>query len=305
MTLSRASCLALLVVCGCRAGGEAGGGAASAAGDSAPPSSYTLPARPLRLGRVPHLRVEATRAESEPLVAHLSARFSHPFELVVPDTYDKAVEAMVAGGLDVAVLSPLAYVLAKHRMPELRMLAQLVAEGGSEYLGYIVVPVASPRRSLAELRGARFAFVDPRSASGYLMAVDLLLRAGLDPQRDFASTVFAGSHPDVVDALLADKADAGAIASTTFSHMRNDDVGRRLRILAKSEPIPFDAVVASPALPQGFVAELEQLFLALSSRTAEGRAALAHQRLSNGFVPGDDAAYARVRAAARELGLLR
>jgi phosphonate transport system substrate-binding protein len=250
----------------------------------------------LRLGRVPHISQETTRAENAPLAAYLSRQLGIPVELAVPSDYDAVISELQAGAVDIAILPPLSYIVAKKRIPDLNLIAQLVADGGAQYLSYIVTPTDSHIETLADLKGKRFAFVDKRSTTGYLMAVDLLRAQGIEAERDFKSIVFAGSHPEVVDLVLAHKVDAGAIASTTFGHMHG--LKERLRIIGKSEPVPVDAVVVQPHVPPEMVAKLRETFLRLSTRTEEGRAVLAVITSNNGFMPVSDEAYDGVRRVA-------
>lgn len=266
-----------------------------------PAPSYSFPNRPLRLGRIPHISQETTREENAPLAKYLTEQLGRPIEVAVPKDYETTIAQLERGEIDVAILAPLSYVVAKKRMPNLVLIAQLVADGGVQFLSYIVTAADGPLTSLAELKGKRFAFVDKRSTTGYLLPLDLLMNAGIDPAQDFKKVEFGGSHPGVVDLVLAHKADAGAIASTTFGQMRDANLKERLRIVAKSDPVPFDAVVARHELPPEFIEKLRATLLALSSRTEEGRSVLAVVTTNNGFVTVDDTAYDGVRRVADKL----
>ncbi|MBC7794951.1 MAG: phosphate/phosphite/phosphonate ABC transporter substrate-binding protein [Clostridia bacterium] len=264
-----------------------------------------FPNRTLRLGRVPHISQETTFIETAPLAKYLATQLGRPLEVRVPRDYEATIAQLAAGEIDVAILAPLSYVVAKKRIPELVLVAQIVAEGGGQYLAYIVTATDGPVNALADLRGKRFAYVDQHSTTGYLLPLDLLMSAGIDPLRDFKSTAFAGSHPDVVELVLKHKVDAGAIASTTFGQMPKAKLRDRLRILAKSAPVPFDAVVARAALPAEYVEKLRATLLDLSTRTDEGRAVLSGVTLNNGFVEVNDAAYDGVRRVAEKFDALQ
>ncbi len=257
------------------------------------------PVRPLKLSRIPHISQEATRIENEPLAAHLAKRLGQKVVLDIPKDYDAVIEQLARGEVDIAILAPLTYVVAKKRMPELVLVAQLVAEGSGQYWSYIVTAADGPIKTLPELSGKSFAFVDRRSTSGYLLPLGLLHAAGVK----LGPASFAGSHPDVVDLVLRHKVDAGAIASTTFGHMRDANLKERLRILAKSDTVPFDAVVVQPNLSNDVVSLLRTALLDLNTRTDEGRAVLQGLTSSNGFVEATDSAYDGVRRAVEKVGL--
>ena len=256
------------------------------------------PLRTLHLGRAPHISQETTRAENAPLAAYLSKQLGLRVDLVVPSDYDTVTSELASGAIDVAILPPLLYVIAKKRTPDLTLIAQLVVEGGGQFLSYIVTAADAPVHSLADLKGKRFAFVDKFSTTGYLLPLDLLSGSAIEPNRDFARVVFAGSHPEVVKLVITHKVDAGAIASTTFRQMRDARLKERLRILAKSDPVPCDAVVVRPNLPPEIVAKIRDTLLSLSTRTDEGRAVLDGATTTNGFIPVTDDAYDSVRGIA-------
>lgn len=257
------------------------------------------PARPLKLSRIPHISQEQTRAENEPLAAYLSKRLGRDVVIDIPKDYDAVIGQLARGEVDIAILAPLTYVVAKKRMPELVLVAQLVAEGSGQYWTYIVTAADSPVKTLPDLNGKRFAFVDRRSTTGYLLPLGMLHAANVK----VGNASFAGSHPDVVDLVLKHKVEAGAIASTTFGIMKDAKLKERLRILAKSDPVPFDAVVVQPNLPAETVTLLRKTLLELSTRTEEGRAVLQGLTLSNGFVAGSDANYDGVRKTVEKVGL--
>lgn len=259
-----------------------------------------LPARPLRLGRPPHL--VDTRAEYTPLAEHLGKKIGHRITVVVPASYDEVVDHLVEGKLDLALLTPFTYVKAKEKMPDLWLLATMMAEGFPRYRGYVVVSADSALNSLSDLRGKSFAFVDRASTSGFLFPTDLLLEAGIDPHRDFREIRWGGSHPTVAEWVIHGRVDAGAISSTTFMHLRNEAIANRLSIIAKTDWIPFDAFVAHPSVPTSVVSQLRQTLLELSLRTPENRQVLTGKTITNGFVAVDDAAYDPVRRVAERVG---
>ena len=275
---------------------EAAGPAVAAA-----PEAATLPDRPLLLGRPPHLST-VTRAEYEPLAAHLAEAIGHRIEVRVPGSYTEVVDLLVAGKLDMALLTPLTYVEAHRRVPNLRLLVSLLGEGSPKYRGYIVTKLGGKVHSVADLKGKRFAFVDRGSASGYLFPAAHLLDAGIDPEKDFAKVVFVGDHPTVVHDVVAGKVDGGAISSTTFNHLRSESLGSKLEIIAKTDWIPLDAFVAQGSLPESVATKLQAALIALNMRTPEGRAVLRGVTTTNGFVPGDDSLYDPVRRVAERVG---
>lgn len=159
-------------------------------------------------------------------------------------TYEEAREALVAGTIDFARFGPASYVLAKQANPDVALLAMETKNGKKTFQGHIVVREDSPIRSVAELRGKRFAFGDPTSTIGRYLAERELLAAGLHGA-DLAKFDYLGRHDRVFRAVELGDFDAGAVKSGTFAKLNEK---QQLRVLAS-----FDNVtkpwVARAALP--------------------------------------------------------
>ncbi len=172
--------------------------------------------------------------------------------------YHRLIESMEMGDVDVAWLPP---ILAAQAACDGRAipLAVPVRGGVSSYSTALFVAESSRVRSHTELAGARAAWVDRQSVSGYLLIRAHLRSLGIDPESTFASDRFLGSHEAVVRAVIEGSADVGA----TFIHL-DERPGRRaprilragwgeagVRVIAHAGPIPSDVVAASARLGVG------------------------------------------------------
>jgi phosphonate transport system substrate-binding protein len=179
-----------------------------------------------------------------------------------------------------------------------------------------------PIRTVADLRGRKFAFVDPASASGYLFPAALLKRHGIDPARHLGQVVFAGGHDKVVLAIYSGAVDAGATFGDEFGNDAREriirhypDVKERVRVLAYTDPIPADTVSFRRDLPEEVKARTA-LALVRIAQTAPGRETLDSLYRIHGFADLDalraghglrlrtlDEFFAPIREAARLLGV--
>src|SRR5205823_509065 len=120
-------------------------------------------------------------------------------------------------------------------------------KGQTKYFGIIIVPSDSPAKKVADLKGKRFAFVDPLSTSGSLYAKMLLAESGLDPEKDLQG-IYAGGHDKVAIAVYRGQVDAGAIYADQVSDARDrltelyPDIKKKTRVLARTATIPNDTV---------------------------------------------------------------
>jgi len=213
-----------------------------------------------------------TLADFRPLFATLTRITGLRFDLTVTQSYSAAVEGICAGTADMAFVGPAAYLQARQRDCA-KLLAVGVKHGKSRYYAGIFVPDGSPVHELGDLRGRRMAFGDVNSTSSFLMPVAMLQDAGIDPARDLSAIRLTGSHPNSLSALLQGRVDAAAFSLDAYDRaLRMKMPGaERLRIVARSEAMPYPPFIVSTRLDPAIQERLRQGFAQLS-REAERHA---------------------------------
>lgn len=116
------------------------------------------------------------------------------------------------------------------------------------------------KAALLALQGKRVAWVDPKSAAGYVLPRLHIASHGLDPSKFFAGEELVGTHLAALDAVVSGRADTCA----TFCRVADDghilSAGwlradgkpiRQVEIAATTQRVPNDAVLASPSLDAG------------------------------------------------------
>lgn len=202
----------------------------------------------LVLAFVPSLDATRVLATGSTLARMLEVATGYRVRAEVPTSYAATIEAMCAGRVDIAFLAPFAYVLGNQRCgADVRLVS--IRANLPFYKSQILYKAELNAKSLADLRGKRFAFVDPASASGYLFPAALLKKNGIDPDRFFSQVVFAGGHDKVVLAIYTGSVDAGAtFGDEVFSDARTRvaaqyrDVLDKVKVLMYTDPIPNDTV---------------------------------------------------------------
>lgn len=172
----------------------------------------------------------ATEDKFAPTIAYLEESLDLKVELVTVSSYAAVVEAMKYGHADIARFGPFSYVLAT-READVEAVVMGVKEktGRASYKGYII-----SRPDLESLDGATFAFVDEGSTSGHLVPSVYL------KDIDLGKTMFAGSHPAVIEAVKNGSVDAGAVADNRWFYALENDVISEgdLKIFWESGDIP-------------------------------------------------------------------
>src|SRR5437870_2830566 len=196
----------------------------------------------LKFGFTPVLSEPEMLAEFEPLMTYLSNSIGQKVTLYIAKDYGDLRTQMENGTVDIGSFSPFAYVDAA-RGGKIRIIAQSIIEGSATYRGLIITRKDSGIRSISDLQGKRFAFVDPKSASGYVYPRAMLIEKGINPETFFGETIFAGSHDKVIAAVLEGRVDAGAIYDGALGVAKRSGVSvDGLLTIASSDPIPHDAI---------------------------------------------------------------
>jgi phosphonate transport system substrate-binding protein len=215
--------------------------------------------------------------------------------------YVSIVEAMRSKKVDLAWLGSFSYVLAAQEAGAEAFAAGVrKSTGKATYTSLIFVKGTSPYRSIQDLKGKSFAFVDPASTSGHLFPKADLARMGIkDPASFFGQVVFAGAHDAAQLAVVNGKVDAGASNDRVLDNLlkrgalKPDD----LRILHRSDPIPLGPIAYRRDLPEAAKAAIKASFLGMKDVTFGTLGELTH------FVEVTDKSYDIIRETAQILGL--
>jgi phosphonate transport system substrate-binding protein len=261
----------------------------------------------LRVGFAPFENAEDVVRKAQPVVAMLRKTLGMEVRPYVAGDYPGVVEAMKGGKLDVAFYSPAAFVMAE-KIAGARLILKSVYKGRSVYYSAIITRNDSKIKTLADLKGKTFAFVDPGSTSGGVYPKVMLMNAGINPAKHFSRVIYAGGHDAAILAVVNHKVDA---AATFANDTRGEDVpwkpmlkGRagEVRVIGYSKPIPNGAIAVAKNLDPALTARVRQAFLDLG-KTAEGRKLLAQMYLIDRFEPAAPHDYDSVREAFQKVGL--
>lgn len=262
----------------------------------------------LRMGLVPFETGEELLKDMQPLIDVIEQGMNMEVQSTVAADYTGVVEAFKNKQLDVAFLSPAAYVLAKQEA-NVRIIVKSERGGSPFYYGAIIVAKDSPIHSLQDLKGKRFAFGDPISTSGHIFARKMLLEAGINPERDLEKFIYAGSHDATILAVLNHKVDAGATYaddkeghSSAWQRFLDPKDQKKIRVLKYTDPIPSDTICVSHELSPELTARFRKTILDFS-QSKEGHALLKKLYKFDGYVPATDADYKAVREGFAAAGI--
>jgi phosphonate transport system substrate-binding protein len=171
--------------------------------------------------------------------------------------------------------------------------------GQSVYFSDIVVRLESDFETFEELRGARWAYNEPNSFSGYVALSAHLAQQGKGADF-FGSLQQSGSHVNSLELLLEDKVDATAIDSTVLDWelQQRPELQGELWTVQSLGPYPVPPVAVRRDVPKKQKELLREALLTLHE-TKAGQAVLDFSPFTR-YVPAFDETYGSLEAIAEK-----
>jgi phosphonate transport system substrate-binding protein len=268
--------------------------------------ALTLPlhAQTLKVSAIPDESPTELLRKFQPLGAYLEKKTGLKVDWTPVNDYPAVVEGLAAKRIDLAWLGGFTFVQARIRTGDAIPIAQRVED--EKFISYYIVPKDSKAQSLQDLKGKTFAFGSPASTSGHLMPRFFLLKAGLNPDKDFSRLAFSGAHDATVAFVASGRAEAGALNASVFDKLieKGDANAKAVRILQTTPPYYDYNWTVRGSLDAGLVKKLTAAFLDLDPKNPEHKAILDLQRATR-FVATKPENYKGIEEAARSAGLLK
>lgn len=205
-----------------------------------------------------------------PLIDYLQERTGHQFIINYFNDDNEISSHLREGRVQLAHVSSQLYAQALIRQDPNILYLATVSDSASEqpdyYHGYIFTLERYGVKSLEDLRGKSFAFVNRSSSSGYAYPLTMLLQNGIEPETFFSQVLFLGGHPEVTSAVLEQNVYAGATYDANYRSAQ-EAAGGGLQIILKTPPIPNEPWVASSSLTPEFRSQLQELLLGITPET--------------------------------------
>jgi ABC-type phosphate/phosphonate transport system substrate-binding protein len=178
------------------------------------------------------------------------------------DSYRRLAEDFESGRVAVAWMPPLLCIELEKRSECAETLLP-VRGGAVSYYSALVARRGKGPASLADVKRAIVAWVDPESSSGYLVPRLHLQAQGRALAALFGGELMLGSHAAVLDAVESGRADVGATYCASKAPRWTSPAGaeRPLGALTITGAIPNDALVLSPRLPPELCARITRWLL--------------------------------------------
>lgn len=241
---------------------------------------------------------------SRDLAEYLSDHLGLPVHLLIELPWTERDRLLDEGKIDLCWICGLPYVRKADRAPG--RITPLVAPvmAGSRYqdrpiyFSDVVVHRDSPFETLADLRGAAWAYNEPGSQSGYGVVRYALAVRG-ETLGYFGRVIESGAHQTSLQMILRGEVDASAIDTTVLEQELSDDpkIGARIRVIDTFGPSPIPPWVVTEHMPPQMRQALLEVLTRMDSHP-DGKTILKKARIAR-FTTASDRDYDPIREMAR------
>jgi phosphonate transport system substrate-binding protein len=229
------------------------------------------------------------------IAEHVGKTLGLPVNVKVSESYNALIEAMRSGHLEIVYVGGSQYI----KMLEIGMKVEPLVLNKDTYKrtyykSCIVTKPDSGIKTFADLKGKTFAFVSPTSTSGGVAPAYMLVKNGINPEKDFKNKIYAGKHDASFLAVKNGKVDAGAVGDFYFwrwqdrgifkmekyDEPNNKLINAELSIIG-CQKVPNTPMVISSSYGKEFIKKVQDAFLSLPEKTANAYKIWP----STGFVP--------------------
>lgn len=263
--------------------------------------------RPIVFTLVPGQDVRVLETEGKNLEEWFKQDLNLHFKVMVPMNFLAVVESIGSNRTDIALMNTFGYVLAHHKYKARVRLIGLY-NNKDVYWGQIIARKDSGIKSVTDLNGKKFAYVDAASTSGYILPKRLLEKQNIK-LKEFT---FAGKHDSVVTKVYQGQVDAGATYHVLQrpGHEPEDarllvktqypDILDKVVIIEKTGPIPNDPVVFRENFPKDLE---EKIAISLKKfiKTEKGKQTMLALYHMDDLKDADDSHFLRARELYKDI----
>ncbi len=220
----------------------------------------------LVIGLIPEQNIFKQIERYEPLAAYLSKKLGITIRLTVLPRYGNIIDNFVSTGIDGAFFGSFTYALAHEKLGVEALARPVDLNGASTYHGLIFVRKDSGIKSIGNMRGKRFAFVDKATTAGYLLPLAYFKEHGKNYRTFLKESYFTGTHEDAIYDVLNKKADIGSAKNTVYERLSASDerIKKDLTILERSPDVPENGLAVRKDLDDSLKKKFKETLITMN-----------------------------------------
>lgn len=226
--------------------------------------SSFLYSKDLVFGIIPYKSNELIKNAYKPFINYLEKNTNKKVRIHIAKDYNDIIKMIKLKEVDFAMIGSYLYIKNQTNLKNTKYIAsglrKLNNKITSTFNSLIITTQDSQIKSVKDIKNKIFAFTDKNSTAGFVFPNYILKEEGIDYKKDFKKCYFLKKHDRVIKALLSNSIDAGAVYDK-IAYDTQKKHPNKIRILARSYPIPLDAYIATSRLSKKEFEKLNLLFL--------------------------------------------
>ena len=265
-------------------------------------SAQTL--KQLRISAIPDENPQEMLRIYQPFADYLSKEIGIPVKFTPVVDYAATVEGLAANRLDLVWYGGLTSVQAAKQAKGAHRI--IMRQEDATFKSYFITRKDTGIKELKDLKGKTFAFGSVSSTSGHLMPRYFLLKAGINPEKDFAKFSFSGAHDATAAWVEAGTVDAGALNFLVWDKLvQSKKVDTNKVFIFWTTPTYVDYVwTVRGGVDKGTVEKISKAFLKLDYNNPAHKKLLDLHRTKK-YIPAKDEDWKGIEEAAIAAGLLK
>jgi phosphonate transport system substrate-binding protein len=258
----------------------------------------------LRISAIPDENPQEMLRIYQPFADYLTKEVGIAVKFTPVVDYAATVEGLAANKLDMVWYGGLTSVQAAKRAKGARRI--IMRKEDAEFKSHFITRSDTGIRSLTDLKGKTFSFGSVSSTSGHLMPRYFLLKAGINPEKDFSKFSFSGAHDATAAWVEAGRVDAGALNFLVWDKLvetKKIDTNK-VGIFYTTPPYVDYVWSVRGGLDKGIVERISKAFLKLDYNNPEQKKLLDLHR-TKGYIAAKDEDWKGIEEAAVAAGLLK
>jgi len=265
------------------------------------------------IGYTPSENSEVVQANGKLFSDYFTKKTGFKAKTFMATDYTALIEAMRSGRVQLAWLPPFSFVRAEP-IAQAVVLLKAVRKGEAHLYSAIITRADKGIKTIEDLKGKNMAWVDPASASGFIIPKSALkIQKGIDADKFFRRQVYAGSHDALVLAVYNGTVDAGATFCNDskgsdcswHAYLKTKEDRANIRVLFYSQPIPADTLATTKKFQAKQPEQLKKSVDLIKNmhKDKEGKKILYDLYHIDAMIPATSEEFDVVRKAAKSLGI--
>ena len=258
----------------------------------------------LKISAIPDENPQELLRIYTPFADYLSKEIGIPVKFTPVVDYAATVEGLAANRLDMVWYGGLTSVQAARRAKGAHRI--IMRKEDAEFKSHFITRKDTGIKDLKDLKGKTFAFGSVSSTSGHLMPRYFLIKAGINPEKDFSKFSFSGAHDATAAWVEAGQVDAGALNFLVWDKLvQTKKVDTNKVIIFWTTPPYVDYVwTVRAGVDKGTVDKISKAFLKLDYNKPADKKLLDLHR-TKGYIAAKDSDWKSIEDAALAAGLLK